>query len=137
MAPWLEGPARRADALFLNEEEARALTGRDGEATAPALSGEETVVLTLGAWGAPLASRLRVETVPAAPARAVDPTGAGDALMAAAPAHAAPRGWRPDAAAVAAGVRAAGVRAAALTVGREGVFAALPTREELAAILPG
>ena len=86
--------------------------------------------MTQGADGALLVSRAAVEAVPAEPAQAVDPTGAGDTFLAAALAHAAPRGWRLDAAAL-----RAGARAAALTVARAGAFAALPSREELAGIM--
>lgn len=128
MAPWLGPFAGRADALFVNAEEAMALTGAEREAAALALlaQGARRVVLTLGALGALIASEAGLELVPAPRARAVDPTGAGDTLMAAALAHATGRGWLPDAEAV-----AAGARAAALAVSREGAFGALPSRDEL------
>ena len=132
MAPWLAPLVGRADALFVNAEEAEALTGRTGEAAARALLalGPHRVVLTLGPRGALLASEAGVEAVPAAPARAVDPTGAGDALLGASLAHAMPRGWLLDAAAV-----AAGARAGAVAVSRGGAFDALPSREELTALM--
>jgi ribokinase len=117
------------DLLFLNRIEALACAGSLAPEALRAL-GAGQVVVTLGAEGAMLVAAEGEETVPASPARPVDPTGAGDAFMAAALAHAAPRGWRLDGAAL-----AAGAAAAALTVGREGAFAALPSREEMAAII--
>ena len=128
----LEALLGAVEVLFVNRDEAASLTGAQGADAARRLleRGARRVVLTLGPEGALIAGGGAVEVVPAVPARAVDPTAAGDALMAAALAHAAPRGWLPDAAAL-----AAGVRAAALTVGRAGAVAALPTRAEMAAII--
>jgi pseudouridine kinase len=79
------------DLLFLNRDEAAALAPRFGQAPgepaaiAAALvgAGARGVVLTLGAGGALAATRAGVVTVPAVPARVVDVTGAGDALVAA------------------------------------------------------
>ena len=117
------------DVLIVNREEALAFAGgMDPEALRALRTGQ--VVLTQGADGALLVSGAAMEAVRAEPARAVDPTGAGDTFLAAALAHAAPRGWRLDAAAL-----RAGARAAALTVARAGAFAALPSREELAGIM--
>lgn len=123
------GLFRECDLLFLNRVEALACAGSVAPEALRAL-GARQVVMTLGGDGAMLVDAETVETVPAAPAAIVDPTGAGDAFMAAALAHAAPLGWRLDRAAL-----AAGAAAAALTVSREGAFAALPSRAEMASII--
>jgi pseudouridine kinase len=104
--------------LFCNLDEARALAealhlGGDEEparlATSLVAAGAVAVVLTLGARGALAADATGVRTVPAVPARVVDVTGAGDALVAATVARLAAGAALDDA------VRA-GVAAAALTV---------------------
>jgi ribokinase len=114
------------DLAFLNEGEAAALGG------APALlgAGVRQVVLTLGARGARLISAEREEHVPAAPARPVDPTGAGDCFMATALASSLRRRCSLDSKAL----RHAAL-AAALTVERPGTMRAFPTPEEMTAIL--
>ena len=79
------------DLLFLNRDEADASMERRGRAgasppeAAAALrgAGAGAVVLTLGPEGAWAASAEGAVHVPAVPARAVDVTGAGDALVAA------------------------------------------------------
>lgn len=79
------------DLLFLNREEAGAVLARRGHAeasptqAAAALvgAGAGAAVLTLGKQGAAVASDRGVLHVPAVPARPVDVTGAGDALVAA------------------------------------------------------
>ncbi|GII78644.1 sugar kinase [Sphaerisporangium rufum] len=85
------GPARflretaAASIIVPNEDEARVLTGRDGaEAAAAELSARYgTAVVKLGARGAILARDGRVrDHAPAAAARVVDSTGAGDAFAA-------------------------------------------------------
>jgi ribokinase len=117
------------DVLFVNRGEAEALAGVVAPDALRAL-GARLVVLTLGAEGALLIGSQDVATVPAAQVAAVDPTGAGDALTGVTLAAAAARGWAPDAAAL-----ALGCRAAALTVARAGSFAALPTGDEIAALI--
>jgi ribokinase len=120
----------QTDLVVLNRAEAVALAGAD---TADALRRlAPLVVLTRGAEGALRITATAAEPVAAVPVAVVDPTAAGDAFLAAALAHAAPRGWRPDAAAL-----AAGAAAAALAVARPGAFAALPTRTELARLMSG
>ena len=79
------------DLLFLNWDEAEASMKRHGRATASPLeavaalraAGAGAVVLTLGPEGAWTVSAEGAVHVPAVPARVVDVTGAGDALVAA------------------------------------------------------
>lgn len=79
------------DVLFLNADEARALVGTaetatarpDALAAAVLARGVGSVVLTLGAAGALVASTSATVAVPAAPAVVAEVTGAGDSLIAA------------------------------------------------------
>ncbi len=79
------------DLLFLNRDEAAALAARHGRAGASPADvaglllglGAGAVVLTLGREGALAATADKVILVPALPARVVNVTGAGDALVAA------------------------------------------------------
>jgi ribokinase len=114
-----------ADMLFVNREEAQTFGGADALAAA---CGQ--LALTMGADGAVLREDAQTVQIPAVRAAVTDPTGAGDTFMGVALAAARGRGWRLDAPAL-----AAGARAAALTVARDGAFAALPTQAELAAIM--
>jgi pseudouridine kinase len=118
-------PLGGVTALFANLDEARALAGAlgldaavqgsgtgcgtgDGPGSlAEALvgAGARTVVVTVGAQGAVLADATGTRAVPARPARVVDVTGAGDALVAAT--LAALVAGAPVAAAVRAGAEAA------------------------------
>lgn len=120
------------DIAFLNVGEARALTGSEGDAAAAALHGQgvRDVVLTLGGDGALLSSNGMIVRVAAAPATAVDTTGAGDTFMGVALASAALRGTTLDELAL---IHAA--RASALTVSRKGALGAFPSVEEMSAIL--
>lgn len=75
------------DLLFLNLDEARALAerpdaGPEEAALALCRRGAGAVVLTRGATGVILAEGETVRAIPAVPARQVDATGAGDALVA-------------------------------------------------------
>ncbi len=120
------------DIAFLNQSEARALTGAGRQDAARALlaAGVRDVVLTLGSDGAMLANGDEIITVPAEPCPVVDTTGAGDSFMAVALASAVLRGVRLDRRAI-----AHATRAAAITVGRRGTRSAFPTAQELASIL--
>lgn len=75
------------DLLFVNLDEARALLGGSPRPRTAAASlvkrGASSVVLTHGGAGAYVASEREVVNVPSVPARPVDVTGAGDALIAA------------------------------------------------------
>lgn len=105
-------------ALFVNQDEAAAYLGREGlspEEAAGALlaRGAARVVLTLGAAGLLAADDAAMERVHAVPARMVDATGAGDALIAATLAHQAAGHSLAEAARI-------GALAAALTVEQAG-----------------
>lgn len=106
------------DGLFLlkcNRREAELLSGEpDPEAAAAGLlaGGVRNVVITLGADGAILRGEVRAN-VPGVPARTVDTTGAGDALLGVLLAHlAASRFYAPS---IAAGLREAVAEAARVT----------------------
>ena len=131
----LPEPLDGIDLLFLNRDEAEAAAMRHGPAAAsPAdaaaallRAGAGAVVVTLGAEGAILAQGSaggailaraeRIVRVPAVPARVVDVTGAGDALVAATLRALLDGVPLPDAL-----VR--GCRAAADAVGRDGAVGA-------------
>lgn len=99
------------DLLFVNEEEARLLTGsaRPLEAARKVMAlGPRYVVVKGGGAGAVLAGPEEVVTVPAwTLARPVDTTGAGDALAGGLLGSVAVRGAEPDLPALAFGVAAA------------------------------
>jgi pseudouridine kinase len=90
-APHVAAHLARIDLLFLNRDEARALTSpsaamaEDPEALARALHahGVAAVVLTCGDRGAVVSDARGTIRVPAVPASLRDATGAGDALTAA------------------------------------------------------
>jgi ribokinase len=114
------------DMAFVNEGEAKAFGGVDRLIAL----GVRHVALTLGARGAQLIQGEGTAVVAAAPAKVIDPTGAGDCFMATALASAALRGVDLD-------VRALShaARAAALVVERPGTMRAFPTPAEMSAIL--
>jgi ribokinase len=121
----------RTDLLVPNRGELATLAGADEPAgvdavvdLARALRPAATTVVTCGADGAVVVEPDRVTAVPAAPARLVDATAAGDSFVAALVDAVLDGAGLPDAARWAA-------RAAALTVGRPGAMAALPRRAEL------
>jgi pseudouridine kinase len=74
------------DVLFLNLDEARAITKKRDTTRAAVLrllrAGAGAVIVTRGAGGALVADPGGIQTVPARTARAIDVTGAGDALIA-------------------------------------------------------
>ena len=121
----------RADLLVPNRGELATLAGGPEPTDAAgvvdmarSLRTAATTVVTCGADGAVVVEPARVTLVPAAPARLVDATAAGDSFVAAL-VDAVVDGADPAAAARWA------VRAAAVTVGRHGAQAALPRRAEL------
>ncbi|HZH53464.1 MAG TPA: carbohydrate kinase family protein [Microvirga sp.] len=83
----LPGDLRGVGLLFLNRDEARALTGRSlppAEAASALLRrGAARIVLTCGPDGVVVADASGVATLPSGTVRIVDATGAGDALIAA------------------------------------------------------
>ncbi|MFF4348716.1 ribokinase [Streptomyces sp. NPDC001530] len=121
------------DPLIVNEHEARVIVGTalgdspEDWATALLALGPRSVVVTLGAEGALVASSEGVARVPAVRVEAVDTTGAGDAFTAA-------LAWRlgqseslPEAAAYAA-------RVGAVAVTRPGAQESFPTAQEVEAL---
>jgi ribokinase len=112
-----------------NAVEAQAITGQAGANAARALhiAGASCAIVTLGSEGCVAADATGMHHYPAAPARVVDTTGAGDTVCGVL------------AAALLAGVTPAiaiptALRAAALTIQRPGAFAALPSVAELRAL---
>lgn len=118
------------DVLVVNENEAKALCGRDDGAAAGLLHarGAACAIVTLGAGGAVLADAQGSVHLPAFPVRAVDSTAAGDTccgVLAAGLAQGLP-------------VREAlrrGMAAAALCVARPGAQQSIPRAAETAALL--
>ncbi len=100
----------------------------EAEALGPALHGAGRAIVTLGADGCRLLDRGTERSFAATAVAATDTTGCGDTFCGVL-AAALSRGLTLEAAIDAA------QRAAALTATRPGAFAALPTRDELAAIL--
>jgi ribokinase len=124
----------RAGAILTpNEVEAEVLTGEATPETAAAALAERThapVVVTLGAHGALLWSEGKAEHLSASPVRAVDTTGAGDALAGILAAELARGASLGDA------LRWA-MCGAALKTTKPGARAGLPTRPDIAAFLAG
>lgn len=129
---WQRAMLPLCEQVFVNTDEALALTGLTGAAAAAALrtAGVDTVVHTLGAAGALVSGPGGVSTVPAEAALVRDTTGAGDAFLGAVLAAAFARGGAIDAVAL-----RAGTRASAITITRAGAYPALPSVTELNAIL--
>jgi ribokinase len=125
---------RLTDLCVPNETEAEQLTGVSVSSVGAATEaghalrrrGADRVVVTLGERGAVLVDAEGVGHIPAPAVRAVDPSGAGDALIGSLAVFLAE--GLPLRAAL---LRANGV--AALSVTRDGTQAAFPTREEAAA----
>jgi ribokinase len=119
------------DPLVVNEAEAGGLLGRavhgveQAREAATELRGRaRSVVVTVGAEGAVVATAEGVEHVPVDPVDVVDTTGAGDAFTGAL-AAALSAGWSVPAAA------RLGVRVGAYAVGRPGAQSSFPTAEAL------
>ena len=114
------------DPLIVNEHEAAWLLGGDAVRPRELLAlGPRSVVITLGARGALVASSAGVHEIPAPPVDPVDTTGAGDAFTGALAATLATGADLVDAARFA-------VRVAAASVTRRGAQPSYPTAEELA-----
>jgi ribokinase len=123
----------RASMVFLNEAEAKAYTGKNGESAVRALlaMGSHIVVLTRGGEGALFGvSGGDVDSVEAHPCDVVDTTGAGDTFQSVA---------------LAAMIRENGPlrshilqvasKAAAVTISRFGTARALPSKQDLSTLL--
>lgn len=121
------------DPLIVNEHEARVIAGGDLEgspedwARALLALGPRSVVITLGAQGALVASADGTVRVPAVEVDAVDTTGAGDAFTAA-------LAWRLGQGEPPAEAAAYAARVGAAAVTRAGAQASFPTAEEVAAL---
>lgn len=128
LAPAREVPEsllRLSDPLVVNETEAGFLLGAEARDAENLLGlGPASVVVTLGAKGAVLASGEKVRSFPAPEVEAVDTTGAGDAFVGALAARLAGGSSLDDAVPYA-------VLAGSAAVAREGAQGALPTPEEL------
>ncbi|MET7452439.1 ribokinase [Streptomyces sp. NPDC005574] len=126
------------DPLIVNEHEAKVILGEAGDgadaggrpedwARALLARGPRSVVVTLGAQGALVASAEGVTRVPAVRVDAVDTTGAGDAFTAA-------LAWRLGAGASLAQAAAYASRVGAAAVTREGAQVSFPTAAEVEAL---
>ncbi|AIR98501.1 ribokinase [Streptomyces glaucescens] len=122
------------DPLIVNEHEAKVLLGEGRAGVAPEdwarsllAEGPRSVVVTLGAAGALVASPAGVARVPSVRVAAVDTTGAGDAFAAA-------LAWRLGAGEPLAEAAAYAARVGAVAVTRAGAQESYPTAAEVAAL---
>jgi ribokinase len=122
------------DPLIVNEHEARVLLGEAGVGDVPEdwarlllARGPRSVVVTLGARGALVASAEGVARVPSVRVEAVDTTGAGDAFTAA-------LAWRLGSGESLADSAAYAARVGAAAVTRAGAQESYPTAAEVAAL---
>jgi ribokinase len=120
------------DPLIVNEHEAKVILGSAAVGDRPEdwarillAKGPRSVVVTLGAQGALVASAEGVSRVPSVRVSAVDTTGAGDAFTAA-------LAFRLGAGESLAAAAAYAARVGAVTVTREGAQASFPTAAEVA-----
>ena len=120
------------DSVFVNEGEAQMLS-KDGLRFDPDFcwsKGIKAVVRSLGARGAELHMPANRYFIPALKVPVRDTTGAGDVFLAASLSSALCRNGMIDDTAI-----GHGVQAASIAVTREGTFKALPSQEELRAIM--
>jgi ribokinase len=122
------------DPLIVNEHEAKVLLGESCVSDEPGdwarlllAKGPRSVVVTLGAAGALVASSQGVARVPSVKVEAVDTTGAGDAFTAA-------LAWRLGAGEPLAQAAAYAARVGAAAVTRAGAQESYPTAAEVAAL---
>ncbi|MFJ8195505.1 ribokinase [Streptomyces sp. NPDC096152] len=122
------------DPLIVNEHEAKVILGSSGAGDAPEdwarallAHGPRSVVVTLGARGALVASATEVTRVPSVRVDAVDTTGAGDAFTAA-------LAWKLGTGAALAEAAAYAARVGAAAVTRPGAQESFPTAAEVAAV---
>ncbi|MDF3297603.1 ribokinase [Streptomyces tropicalis] len=128
------------DPLIVNEHEAKVILAADGAGGTDGVGGEpedwarallargpRSVVVTLGAEGALVASAEEVVRVPSVTVDAVDTTGAGDAFTAA-------LAWKLGAGASPAEAAAYAARVGAAAVTRPGAQESFPTAAEVAAV---
>jgi ribokinase len=122
------------DPLIVNEHEARVVLGEACVSDRPEdwarlllAKGPRSVVVTLGAEGALVASSEGVSRVPSVKVEAVDTTGAGDAFTAA-------LGYRLGTGSSLADAAAYAARVGAAAVTKEGAQVSFPTAEEVQAL---
>jgi ribokinase len=122
------------DPLIVNEHEARVILGDAGVGDAPEdwarallAQGPRSVVVTLGAQGALVASSEGVARVASVTVDAVDTTGAGDSFTAA-------LAWKLGTGASLAEAAAYAARVGAVAVTRRGAQESFPTAEEVEAL---
>ena len=122
------------DPLIVNEHEARVVLGEACVSDRPEdwarlllAKGPRSVVITLGAQGALVASAEGVARVPSVKVDAVDTTGAGDAFTAA-------LAWRLGAGSALAEAARYAARVGAAAVTKEGAQVSFPTAEEVDAL---
>ncbi|MET9252354.1 ribokinase [Streptomyces sp. NPDC003717] len=122
------------DPLIVNEHEAKVILGDAKAGDRPEdwarvllAKGPRSVVVTLGAEGALVASATGVQRVPSVEVEAVDTTGAGDAFTAA-------LAWRLGTGASLAEAAAYAARVGAAAVTRPGAQASYPTAAEVGAL---
>jgi ribokinase len=122
------------DPLIVNEHEAKVILGDAAAGDTPEdwarillAKGPRSVVITLGAEGALVASARGMDRVPSVKVDAVDTTGAGDAFTAA-------LAWRLGGGASLAEAAAYAARVGAAAVTRRGAQESYPTADEVAAL---
>ncbi|MET8246288.1 ribokinase [Streptomyces sp. NPDC005202] len=122
------------DPLIVNEHEAKVILGGSGVSDGPEdwarallAHGPRSVVVTLGAEGALVASAEQIARIPSVKVDAVDTTGAGDAFTAA-------LAWRLGAGASLEEAAAYAARVGAAAVTRRGAQESFPTAAEVAAL---
>lgn len=120
--------------LFLNEHEAKFLTGLCGSQAIQALLayGVDTAILTLGEKGAILGTAQECQVIAAFQCNVIDTTGAGDTFQSAALGSAILRNTTIDARAL-----NIATKAAAITVSQQGTVASFPTTDEMENLLKG
>ncbi|MFD5582816.1 ribokinase [Streptomyces sp. NPDC058733] len=122
------------DPLIVNEHEAKVILGDAAAGDTPEdwarillAKGPRSVVITLGAEGALVASARGMDRVPSVKVDAVDTTGAGDAFTAA-------LAWRLGEGASLAEAAGYAARVGAVAVTRRGAQESYPTADEVAAL---
>ncbi|MGW0086145.1 ribokinase [Streptomyces sp. NPDC003393] len=132
--PLPEELLRACDPLIVNEHEAKVILGGEEAGDTPEdwarallARGPRSVVVTLGAEGALVASAEGTARVPSVKVEAVDTTGAGDAFTAA-------LAWRLGAGASLAEAAAYAARVGAAAVTKPGAQESYPTAEEVDAL---
>ncbi|WP_030170935.1 ribokinase [Streptomyces sp. NRRL S-813] len=132
--PLPEELLRACDPLIVNEHEAKVILGGEEAGDSPEdwarallAHGPHSVVVTLGAQGALVASAEGATRVPSVKVEAVDTTGAGDAFTAA-------LAWRLGAGASLAEAAAYAARVGAAAVTKRGAQESYPTAQEVDAL---